>query len=513
MGGLLLCKPPLFGQYTIDLTDGICSDRFLISVEEVARSYAEDLGTPEYLSNMIDSSFISEDYISTITYLYIANFSADMSKTYLADVASVMQAAGCYRLPDSLFKLHLDNNPHDSKAIGSYALLLANHWRFKEAGGLIERNLRKFRGEKRKALLNDLGLVKISEYLRNDNPKALRAAFEALRKARLGSSRSPTTLQKGIVDFKLDALEHNEAGKYRFNAAVEHAVGSDAIILGIEGKIFFGREMTTILPKNSVNDIEKLFGGIYLAPGDKLTSELGGFEVISDLGEFAPFYEGRIELEVDVVFPDGSRKVFKHAPERLIAHAPGLGYIMSELYSGNGEWSCSLLTEMDDSGATLPELWRESAYLSSALEDSTQWIDAIAYMDSLMEIKIRPNLWVYRGAVEYLLGNYTEARHPLAQALENDPNNYWAMHNLALVEYELGNLDSSIVLFVKTAEINPEMIADYILAGVILEEMGELEKALLYYRIGSANSAFRADEVSSWIKTIEEKLGVESLEY
>ena len=56
MGGLIIA--PLFGQYTIDLTDGICSERFLQSAESVAKSYAEDLGAPEFLAQMIDLSLI-----------------------------------------------------------------------------------------------------------------------------------------------------------------------------------------------------------------------------------------------------------------------------------------------------------------------------------------------------------------------------------------------------------------------------------------------------------------------
>ncbi|MCK5832200.1 tetratricopeptide repeat protein [bacterium] len=507
-GGFLFCKTPLLGQYTIDLTDGICSQRFLNSAENVAKSYANDLGAPEFLSQMIDSSFISEDYISTITYLYIAHFAAGVDETYLGDIAFVMERAGCNSLPDSLYKLHMEINPRDYKAIGNYAILLAKNWKFKDARHIIESNLGKFRGEKKNNLLRDLGLVRALEYNRNKSEKALSAAFEAFRKTRYGTRKSPTTLQRGAVDFKVAPVESFESGKYRFNASLEHAVGSDGIILNICGRIVFGREMTTDIKEIDQLDVAELLGDIYIAPGDYLQSERGALEVIGDLGEFAPFYDGRIELEIEVVFPDGSRKYFKNNPEPLTLDSPHLSHITSELFYGKGEWSCSLMTEIADSGADLPVLWRESAYLSTALEDSSKWVEAINFVDSLMNIKLYPNLWVYRGALDYLLGNYVAARHPLLQALENDPNNYWAMHNLGLVEYELGNESLAVELLIKTADINPEMSANYIVAGAILEEDGKLREALKYYKKGHSKSAFRSDEVQSWIKNLEQQPGI-----
>ena len=506
MGGLL--SSPIFAQYTIDLTDGICSERFLQSAEGVASSYARELGAPDMLPDMIDSSFASGDYISAITYIYLAHFAYGVDDTYLADIARVLFSAGCYRLPDSLLALHISRNPRDYRAIGDDALLLADNWRFKDARDLIRSRLRRFHGEKRKALENDLGMVRAIEYAETGREKALAAAFEHFRKARFGSAKSRTTMRRGIVDFKLHSVPSAEIGKYRFNVAAEHAAGSDAIILGIKGIVNIGREMTTALSMNSVNDVADLLGGIYLAPGDKLTSENGGFEIIGDLGDFAPFYEGRIELELEVVFPDGSRKVFKHSPENLLSTVPGMGRIASELYYGHGAWACSLMISMADTGAILPKWWKESAELSSIIEDSTRWQEGLELVDSLMDVRLDPNLWVYKGVLEYLMGEPERAIHPLEQALENDPNNYWAMHDMALVQYDLGNYEESAQLFIQTARLNPDMQADNILAGVIFEQMGDDERALHFYRIGLANSAFRSDEVSSWIKSIEEKLGV-----
>ncbi|HHS50025.1 MAG TPA: tetratricopeptide repeat protein, partial [candidate division Zixibacteria bacterium] len=444
------------------------------------------------------------------TYLYIAHFTSGVEETYLGDIAVVLQEAGCYRLPDSLFALHIENNPRDHRAIGNHAILLAQNWRFREARRLIDGNIRRFRGERRNELHRDLGFVRTAEYLRNDSERALAEAFEAFRNSKFGSGKSRTTMQRGIADFRYNAVEHPEPGKYSFNLSVAHAMGSDAIVVEIKGRMVFGREMTSTLPALGIAEIEKIFGDIYLAPGERLVSEDGALEIIGDLGDFAPFYDGRVELQVELVFPDGSRRMFQTTPEPLLSHSPGLAHITSELHYGKGDWADSMMTLMADTGLSLPAMWRESAYLSTALEDSLQWADAVNFVDSLINLRIHPNLWVYRGALDYLLGNLVEARHPLNQALQSDPYNYWAMHNLALVEYGLGNYEQSIELFIKTAEINPEMSMNYILVGVLYEELGDLERALEYYRMGHRVSAFRGDEVISWMKTIEEQLGIES---
>ena len=506
MGGLF-CSP-IFAQLTIDLTDGICSERFLRSAEEVARSYADELGAPEPLPEMIDSSFFSEDYISAITFIYLAHFSDGVEETYTADLARVLFLAGCRRLPDSLFALHLLKNPKDFLAIGDYAVFLAQNWKFKKARNLIEENVKRFRGEKRNRLKEDLAMVHLSEYIETGRDRALEDAFEAFREARFGSKKPRTTMRKGIVEFKVRSVFSPETGKYRFNIAVEHAAGSDAVILGIKGMVDIGREMRTHLPVNSVFDVQDLFGCVYLAPGDKIKSKSGAFEIACDLGDFAPFYEGRVKLELEVIFPDGSISIFRHDPENLPAENPGFGHITGELYYGHGDWACSLMTPMADTGAVLPKWWKESARLSSIVEDSSRWEEGLRLVDSLMNVKLDPNLWVYKGVLMYLSGNPEDAVHPLMQAIESDPNNYWAVHDMALVQYDLGNLEEAARLFIETVKINPNIQEDNILAGVIFEELGDYELALKYYRIGSAQSAFRSDEVMSWKKLLEERLGI-----
>jgi len=460
------------------------------------------------LSEIIDSSFASEDHISTVLYLFIAHFAYGLEDKYIADIASVFQAAGCFRISDSLYRVHIDANPRDFRAIGNHALLLAQYWKFTESRQIIQDNIGRFRGEGKTALQRDLGLVMISEFVKNGNEKALSEAFEAFRRARFGSGRSPTVVRRGVVELKVAPVEQTEPGKYRFTVAVEHAAGSDIILLSIRGRAFFGREMNAVLREVDHLQIERLFGDIYLAPGDKLYSEVGAFEIIGDLGEFAPFYDGGIELELEAIFPDGSKRTFKHPQVMLTTKPVGLNHITSELFYGNGEWALSLMESMNDTGAALPPLWRESAYLATALEDSTQWVEAVEFVDSLLNLKIYPNLWVYRGALDYLLGNYVSARHPLQQAIESDPNNYWAYHNLALVEYELGNLERAAELFIKTAQMNPEMSPDFILAGLVYENLGQDELALRYLRAGHNNSAFRSEEVKAWIRDLESKLGI-----
>jgi len=124
LGGLFL-SVPLFSQYTIDLTDGICSHTFLKSAEQNARAYYNDLGVPKTLPALIDSSYADRDFIMSVIYIYLAHLEKGLEKTYLADLARVFFSAGCFDMADSLFKAHLDKNPDDYIAMCDYAVVLA----------------------------------------------------------------------------------------------------------------------------------------------------------------------------------------------------------------------------------------------------------------------------------------------------------------------------------------------------------------------------------------------------
>ena len=156
-GGLILIAP-LFAQPIIDMTDGICSHRFLKSAEETAKSYYEELGAPEGLPELIDSSYIDRDLISAVLYLYIAHLDVGMEKTYLADIARVLSTTECYHIPESLYRVHLTKNPRDFHAIGDYAVLLSRRKAFDSAKEILRDALPSADFKSRAGIYENLGL-------------------------------------------------------------------------------------------------------------------------------------------------------------------------------------------------------------------------------------------------------------------------------------------------------------------------------------------------------------------
>ena len=123
-------------------------------------------------------------------------------------------------------------------------------------------------------------------------------------------------------------------------------------------------------------------------------------------------------------------------------------------------------------------------------------------MDSLQNLESDPNLWVYKGALLYLLERPEEAKSQFERTLASDRSNFWAMYNLALVEYDLGNKLKAAEIFLKTREINNRMYLGELMAAVIYEELGMIDKALRHYDIALRNIAFRNEEIREWMEEL-----------
>jgi len=504
IGGLL--SAPLFAQSFIDLTDGICSHRFLQSAEEAARTYYDELGVPENLADLIDSSYYGDDQISAVFYIYIAHQDEGLEEIYLADLARTLSSSGCYYIPESLFIEHLVRNPRDNRAIGDYALLLARRKDFSRGVKIIEDAIDDSKRGNRKALYRDLGIVRTIEYLDTDQKKALEHAFEAFRMAKFGKSDAPTDFKASKLSFDMGVETIDDNWRYSLSPAVKHILGSDAIILRLCSEVAFGREIQTGIVIDDLLQIRDLFGTIYIAPGESLTSLPGALEISTNKNTFLPFYDGLAGFSILAVFPGGGTRRFNPHSEITLRTDISLMPLYDILAYGEYARAGSILTAMSESGSprsSLPLRWEASVKLSAIMNDPALWESGLRVVDSLINVESDQNLWVYKGALFYLLGQPGEAIYPLKQAIVADSMNFWAIYNLALVEYDLGNKERAADLFLKTARINKRMFVANLLAGVIFEELGQIDRALEQYNLALRNVAFRSREIELWIKEIE----------
>jgi tetratricopeptide (TPR) repeat protein len=507
MGGLLFIAP-LFAQPLIDVTDGICSHRFLISAEAAAKYYYDDLGVPADLSELIGSTYENRDQITSILYVYIAHFDKGMEETFNADLARILSLSTCFHIPESLFNHHLKINPRDYRAMGDYALLLARRGAFDQASTMLRKALPDADADSRKSIYEDLGIVLTMEYIKTGRARTRDRAFEAFRYSRYGKSAAPSALNAAVLNFNVGNA-HSEGGwRHNYTIKVGHSYGSDAIILSIGANVAFGREIQTGVALDNPEELRKLFGSIYIAPGDSLVSKYGAFELSAEMGQFSPFYHGEADFDIKVLFPEGSIGTFSGgSPIKLTTERTLLPYYDALAY-GEYVYAESVLTSIAQSFGridALPPRWQSSVKLSQILENPELWEYGLEFVDSLINEEVDPNLYVYKGALLYLLNRPQEAKEQFEIALFADPRNFWAVYNLALAEYDLGNKELAAELFIKTRQINQRMFLADLLAGVIYEELGRIDKALDLYEIALRNIAFRNDEVRKWIDELKEE--------
>ena len=320
--------------------------------------------------------------------------------------------------------------------------------------------------------------------------------------------RRRTHYDAGNIDVRTSCYRSSvENWQHFYTVKVGHVLGSDAIILAVRSNVTFGREIETSVALDDIEELRELFGSIYIAPGESLVSKSGALEIVTDMGRFSSFYKGEAMFNVRALFPEGGTGVFYAANPVILGSETALSPYYDALAYGEYSYAESVLTAISQSSgseAKLPLRWEESIQLSKIIEDSTLWEYGLEYVDSLLNNEIDPNLWVYKGVLFYLQENPDEAKIQFERAIAADPRNFWAMYNLALIEYDLGNKLKAAELFLKTREVNNRMYLANLLAGVIYEELGMIDKALLNYEIALRNIAFRNEEIKEWMEKIGE---------
>lgn len=507
VGGLLSIAP-LFAQPLIDVTDGICSHRFLISAETAAKYYYDDLGVPDDLSELISSTYTNRDQISSIMYIFIAHFNKGMQETYNADLARILSLSDCYYIPESLYNHHLEINPRDYRAMGDYALLLARRGAYNQAETMLRRALSNADAESKKSIYEDLGIVLAMEYINTGRARIRDRAFEAFRNSRFGKSDAPSNMNAAVLRFNIGKARSEGGWQHNYTVMTSHSYGSDGIILSVGANVVFGREIQAGVSLDRLEEIRKLFGSVYLAPGDRLISKPGAFELSAEMGQFSPFYHGEAQFEIKVLFPDGSIGKFSADSSITLTTEQNLLPFYDALAYGEFVYAESVLTAISQRPggiSALPPRWQASVKLSGIMDDPEQWEYGLEFVDSLINEESDPNLYVYKGALLYLLNRPQEAKEQYETTLITDPNNFWAVYNLALAEYDLGNKELAAELFTKTRQINGRMFLADLLAGVIYEELGRIDKALELYETALRNVAFRNEEIRNWVDELKDK--------
>ena len=78
--------------------------------------------------------------------------------------------------------------------------------------------------------------------------------------------------------------------------------------------------------------------------------------------------------------------------------------------------------------------------------------------------------------------NYTEAKNLLEKAISIQPEMFEANHNLAILNFQLGNLDSSILYFEKSKKIKPKFSQVYFNLGLAYDRKKNIDLAIINFK-------------------------------
>ena len=78
--------------------------------------------------------------------------------------------------------------------------------------------------------------------------------------------------------------------------------------------------------------------------------------------------------------------------------------------------------------------------------------------------------------------NYTEAKNLLEKAIAIQPEMFEANHNLAILNFQLGDLDSSILYFEKSKKIRPKFSQVYFNLGLAYDKVKKIDLAIINFK-------------------------------
>ena len=78
--------------------------------------------------------------------------------------------------------------------------------------------------------------------------------------------------------------------------------------------------------------------------------------------------------------------------------------------------------------------------------------------------------------------NYIEAKNLLEKAVSIQPEMFEANHNLAILNFQLGDLDSSILYFEKSKKIRPKFSQVYFNLGLVYDKVKKIDLAIINFK-------------------------------
>jgi len=106
--------------------------------------------------------------------------------------------------------------------------------------------------------------------------------------------------------------------------------------------------------------------------------------------------------------------------------------------------------------------------------------------------------WVAKAKLLQSFGKIEEARSALQTAHRVDPNNYYALQVLAVLEREEGNLELARELFQKCAKVNPNNAAVYQSWGLLESQLGNIDKARELFQKGLQENPQSIYTLQAW---------------
>ncbi|MDA7489920.1 sulfotransferase [Candidatus Pelagibacter ubique] len=98
------------------------------------------------------------------------------------------------------------------------------------------------------------------------------------------------------------------------------------------------------------------------------------------------------------------------------------------------------------------------------------------------KIILNANYFVINAVTAIKNKNYTEAKNLLEKAISIQPEMFEANHNLAILNFQLGNLDSSILYFEKSKKIKPKFPQVYFNLGLAYDRKKNIDLAIINFK-------------------------------
>ena len=93
-------------------------------------------------------------------------------------------------------------------------------------------------------------------------------------------------------------------------------------------------------------------------------------------------------------------------------------------------------------------------------------------------------LYIQRGYLNFMVGNYNDALSDYENAEKYEPNNHNIYYSIGRMQYILKNYDNSLENYTKAIHLKPKDAKSYVGRGLVKETCGNLQGAIEDYTKG-----------------------------